>query len=75
MNNKGYIVNRLPLFKGEKFNFWKQRMIAFFELYHNDLWDVVENENYMPLNEKGEPLERNKWSNDKKTKLSSKLQS
>lgn len=47
MENKGQTINRPPLFKGIKFDNWKQRMIAFFKSYHIDMLEVVENGNYI----------------------------
>lgn len=66
MENEGYIVNCPPLFKGEKINYWKQRMIAFFQSCHIDMWDVVEKRNYIPTDEGREPLARSKWIDEQK---------
>ena len=38
---KGYSINNPPLFKGVKYDYWKERMIAHFESIHINLWDVV----------------------------------
>ena len=45
---EGFSSNKPPLFKGIKYDYWKERMIAHFESIHIDLWDVVENEDYIP---------------------------
>lgn len=66
MENEGYAINHPPLFKGEKFNHWKQRMITFFELCHVDLWDIVESGNFIPLNREVEPLARSSWLDNHK---------
>ena len=66
MENEGYAINRPPLFKGEKFDYWKQRMIGFFESSHFDMWDVVENGNYIPLDSEGNPTDKRTWSDDQK---------
>ncbi|RDX64780.1 hypothetical protein CR513_56619, partial [Mucuna pruriens] len=43
MENKGHVVIRPPLFKGQNYDYWKQRMIEFFDACHIDMWDVVKN--------------------------------
>lgn len=64
MENKGYVVNCPPLFKREKFDYWKQRMIAFSESCQIDIWDVVEKINYIAIDLGGEPLVRSKWTDE-----------
>lgn len=66
MENEGCDVNLPPLFKGEKFDYWKQIMTTLFESYHIGMWDVVENGNCVPLNEKGQLLDKSVWSDDQK---------
>ncbi|RDX98450.1 hypothetical protein CR513_18628, partial [Mucuna pruriens] len=44
----GHAVNRSPLFKGYNYDHWKQRMIAFFDACYIELWDILENGNYIP---------------------------
>lgn len=61
MENKGYAINRPCLFKGERFNPWKQRMIALLESCHIDMWDIIENSIFTPLNREGEPMARSSW--------------
>jgi len=48
MENEGQVVNRPPLFKGVIYDYWKQRMIAFFESYHIGMLDMVENWDHIP---------------------------
>ncbi|RDY00273.1 hypothetical protein CR513_16562, partial [Mucuna pruriens] len=33
MENERHVVNIPPLFKGQNYNYWKQRIIAFFDAY------------------------------------------
>ncbi|RDY00540.1 hypothetical protein CR513_16270, partial [Mucuna pruriens] len=33
----------------EKYDYWKQRMIAFFDSCYIDVWDMVKNGNYIPI--------------------------
>ena len=48
---EGYSTNKPPLFRGANYGYLKERMISHFESIHIDLQDVVENENYTPLDE------------------------
>ena len=44
-----YSTNKPPLFKGIKYDYWKEHMIAHFEFIHIDLWEIVEHDNYILL--------------------------
>ena len=46
---EGYAANKPPMFKGANYEYSKERMIAFFESTHIDMWDVVEKGNHIPL--------------------------
>ena len=48
---EGFATNKPPLFRGIKYDCWKKHMIAYFESIHIDLWDVVENEYYIPYDD------------------------
>ncbi|KAG4943931.1 hypothetical protein JHK85_048577 [Glycine max] len=37
---EGYPTNKHPLFKGIKYDYWQERIIAHFESMHIDMWDV-----------------------------------
>ncbi|RDX84335.1 hypothetical protein CR513_34632, partial [Mucuna pruriens] len=67
MENEGHVINRPPLFKVQNYNYWKQRMVAFFDACHIDMWDVVENGEYIPTNKVGTKIPRSSWNDDKKT--------
>ncbi|KAG4974248.1 hypothetical protein JHK87_031069 [Glycine soja] len=43
---EGFAVNKSLMFKGANYDNWKERMIAFFESTHINMWDVVEKEEY-----------------------------
>ena len=45
---EGFATNKPPLFRGIKDDYWKECMISHFESIHIDLWDVVENRDYIP---------------------------
>ncbi|RDX93347.1 hypothetical protein CR513_24406, partial [Mucuna pruriens] len=61
MENEGHIVNKLPMFKGQNYDYWKQRIMAFFDTSHIDMWDIMENDNYIPTN-KGAEISRSSWN-------------
>ena len=48
---EGYSINKPQLFKGVKYDYWKEHMIAHFQSIHIDLWDIVELDNYVPLDD------------------------
>ncbi|RDY01397.1 hypothetical protein CR513_15286, partial [Mucuna pruriens] len=68
MEIKGHVVNRLPLFKGQNYDYWKQRMMAFFDASHIDMWDVVENDNYIPTNKEEAEIPKSLWNKEQKTR-------
>ncbi|RDY11972.1 hypothetical protein CR513_03291, partial [Mucuna pruriens] len=45
---EGHAVNIPLMFKGQNYDYWKQRMMAFFDACHINMWEVVENDNYIP---------------------------
>ena len=60
MMEEGFVVNKPPMFKGANYDYWKERMIAFFESTHVDKWDVVEKDNHIPLNAQKNEIPGNK---------------
>jgi len=61
---EGFSTNKPPLFKGIKYDYWKERMIDHFEYIHIDLWNVVENRDYIPYDvQLSETPEASGWSN------------
>nr|KYP35862.1 hypothetical protein KK1_043068 [Cajanus cajan] len=69
MENEGQAVNRPPLFRGTKYEYWKQRMIAFFDACPIDMWDVVEQGNYFPLDQVGNEIPKVQWSEEQKQRF------
>ncbi|RDX73913.1 hypothetical protein CR513_46397, partial [Mucuna pruriens] len=53
MENDRHVVNKPPLCKDQNYDYWKQRMMTFFYPCLIDMWDVVENDNYIPTNKNG----------------------
>ncbi|RDX74381.1 hypothetical protein CR513_45882, partial [Mucuna pruriens] len=68
MENRGYAVNRPPLFKGQNYDYWKQRMITFFMLVIL-IWDVVEHGDYISFQDDGTDLPRSLWNETQKMRL------
>ncbi|RDX88612.1 hypothetical protein CR513_29776, partial [Mucuna pruriens] len=42
-------------------------MIAFFDACHINMWEVVENDNYIPTNKEGVEIPRSLWKEEQKT--------
>ncbi|RDY04539.1 hypothetical protein CR513_11724, partial [Mucuna pruriens] len=61
-SDQTFIVQRLKL------NYWKQRIMAFFDACHIVIWDVVENGNYIPTNKEGAKIPRSSWKEEQKTR-------
>ena len=45
---EGYSTNKPPMFRGVKYDYWKEQMILCFKSIHIDLWDNVENGDHIP---------------------------
>ena len=39
------------MFKGVKYDYWKERMIDHFKSMHIDLWDMFKNGNHIPYDD------------------------
>ncbi|RDY02203.1 hypothetical protein CR513_14364, partial [Mucuna pruriens] len=61
---EGHTMNIPHMFKGQNYDYWKQRMMAFFDACHVDMWDVVENDNYIPTNKEGAEIQRSSWNEE-----------
>ena len=46
-----YSTNKPLMFRGVKYDYWKEQIIAHFESIHIDLWDMVENGNHIPYDD------------------------
>lgn len=64
-NNNHYSV-KPPIFNGEKFNYWKDRIESFFLGYDADLWDLVLDGYTHPIYDNGTKLERSKISDQQR---------
>ncbi|RDX79512.1 hypothetical protein CR513_40062, partial [Mucuna pruriens] len=40
-----------PLFKGQNYDYWKKRMISFFDASHIDMWGAIENGDHIHLHD------------------------
>ena len=69
MMEEGYVVNKPPLLKGENYDYWKERMIAFFESTHIDMWDVVEKGDHIPLDTQRNKICRDRWTDEHKSRF------
>ena len=45
---KGHSINRPPYFNGEDYPYWKDRMRVFIESTSIDMWEIIENVDYVP---------------------------
>ena len=66
MKNERRGFNKPPLFKGVRYDYWKQRMVAFFESCHIDMLDVVENGNNIPYYDNLNEPPRGRWNDEQK---------
>ncbi|RDX77110.1 hypothetical protein CR513_42814, partial [Mucuna pruriens] len=71
MENEAHTVNILPLFKGQNYDYWKQKMIAFYDICHIN----IGNGNYIPTNKGRVEILRSSWNKEQKTRylLNSKV--
>ena len=59
---EGFATNKSPLFKGIKYDYQKKHMIAHFESIHIDLWDAMENRDYIPYDDQLNEIPRSQSS-------------
>ena len=43
--------NKPPCFVGEHYDFWKNRMKVYLKAQGNDIWDEVENGQFIPMSD------------------------
>jgi len=55
-----------PVFDGEKFDYWKDRIESFFLGYDADLWDIVTDGYKPPVTDAGVAVPRSKMTDDQK---------
>ena len=63
---EGYATNKPPLFKGVKY---QERMIAHFKSIPIDLWNIVENGNYIPYDVELHEIPKSQWAKQKKQRF------
>ena len=56
---KRFSTNKPLLFRGVKYDYWKERIVDNFESIYIDLWDMVENGNYIPYDDQQNEMPRN----------------
>ena len=61
-----YSTNKPPMFRGVTYDYWKEQKITHFKSIHIDLWDVVENGNYIPYVDELNEFQRSQWREEKK---------
>ena len=54
---EGHPINCHPYFNSEDYPYWKDRMRLFIELTSIDMWDIIDNGDYIPTIEQPEPQE------------------
>ena len=45
--DEGNSINHLPYFNGEDYPYWKDRMRLFIESTSIDMWEIIENGDYI----------------------------
>ena len=63
---EGFSTNKPPLFRGVKYDYWKERIVDNFESIYIDLWDMVENGNYIPYDDQLNEIPRSRWTKAQK---------
>src|ERR1044072_321834 len=57
---------KTPIFDGEKFDYWKDRIESFFLSFDVDLWDIVVEGYEHPKDDEGKAISRSKMTDDQK---------
>lgn len=52
------VSTKPPIFDGENFNYWKDRIDSFFLGYDADIWDLIVDGYVHPINDEGKKVER-----------------
>ena len=60
---EGYSTNKPSLLRGIKYDYCKERVTTHFESIHIDLWEVVENDNYISYDVELNEILRSIWKN------------
>ena len=54
---EGHSINRPLYFNGEDYPYWKDRMRLFIESTSIDMWEIIEDGDYVPIIEQPAPQE------------------
>ena len=66
MEGEGENVGRPPLFTGEKFDYWKDKIKAFIESNQLEIWDVIKAGYEAPVDAARVPIPRASWNAEQK---------
>src|ERR1044072_8613472 len=64
-----------PIFYGEKFEYWKDRIESFFLGFDVDLWDLVIEGYKHPQDDEGKVISRSNMTDEQKKKFKDEVQS
>jgi len=56
---EGFSTNKSTTFRGMEYEYWKEWMTTYFESIHINQWDVVENGNHIPYDDRLYEIPRN----------------
>ncbi|KAI5432190.1 hypothetical protein KIW84_036076 [Lathyrus oleraceus] len=68
-NEKDSYNAKPPVFDGEKFDYWKDRIESFFLGYDAELWDIVTDGYKPPVTEDGAEVPRSKMSQGSRQRI------
>ena len=63
-NERNSYFYKPPIFDGERFEYWKDRLESFFLGYDADLWDLITDGYREPISEEGIPIPKSQKSED-----------
>jgi len=66
MEIEGWVVNNPPLFKGEKYELWKLKIVTFLEFNNIELLEIIEVEIPTLVDATCKLLPRHAWSEDQR---------
>ena len=55
-----------PIFDGENFDYWKDKIKSFFLAHDTDLWDMVTDGYIHPVDERGQKIDKKKMTDQQK---------
>ena len=62
---EGQSMHRPPLFAGESYSFWKDRMITFLQITNYDVWLTIEDGLFIPMENRVEKKKEQLTASDK----------